>query len=154
MRTVNSVAKIADPMKRAAAAATLVRDADNAAVDARATRDMATIVAHLDQGATPVTLYRALGISRGLFNRMVQRAPQQRPPIEDALAVATQAAKEVRKYERISAEARAIRDETALSLMNGRDTAGNQVKMHSNADIARATGLTTARIAQIRTGTR
>lgn len=155
MKSVASVAKIIDPMKRLTAAAALVREAEAAAERARAERDMATIVAHLDQGVPPVVLYRdTLAVSRGLFNRIIQRAPAERPTIDNAKAVAGKAAKQVRKFEAIVEQAREIRDTAALNLMNGRDEQGNRVPPVSNADISRATGLTTARVAQMRTGTR
>lgn len=155
MKSVASVAKIIDPMKRLTAAAALVREAEAAAEHARAERDMATIVAHLDQGVRPVVLYRdTLAVSRGLFNRIIQRAPVDRPEIPDAKTVAGKAARQVRKYEAIVEQAREIRDTAALMLMNGRDAQGNKVPTVTNADISRATGLTTARVAQMRTGTR
>lgn len=154
MKSATTVAKIADPMKRVAAAAALVREAEAAAEDARAQRDMATIVAHLDQHVAPVRLYRdALQVSRGLFNRMVQRAPAQRPDIPNAIDVAAKAAKAVRRFEERAEQAREIRDTAMLMLLNGgEDEHGNAVTPVSNADIARATHLTTARVAQMRTG--
>lgn len=157
MRSVESVRAIADPLERVAAAAELVRKTEVRADAARGIRDMATIVAHLDDGVSPVTLYRdTLQCSRGLFVRIIQRAPAKRPHMTDALAQARESAQAVRRHEAVIAEARAIRDETALLLMNGGTdpVTGKRVVAVANADIARATGLTTARVAQVRTGTR
>jgi hypothetical protein len=155
MKSATTVRNIADPMKRVTEAATLVREAEAKVEQARALRDMATVVAHLDQGVPPVRLYRdVLNVSRGLFNRMIQRAPSERPEIENAERVAAKAAKDVRKYKVIVEDAREIRDVTALMLMSGEDEAGNPAAPVSNADIARATKLTTARVAQMRGGGR
>lgn len=157
MRSVDDVRAIPDPLERVAAAAELVRKAEERADAARSMRDMATIVAHLDDGVSPVTLYRdTLQCSRGLFVRIIQRAPAKRAKMDNALAQAGESAAAVRRHEAVIEQARAIRDETALLLMNGGKDPVTKAKITpvSNAEIARATGLTTARVAQVRTGTR
>lgn len=157
MRSADDVRAIPDPLERVAAAADLVRKAEERAENARAMRDMAAIVAHLDDGVPPVTMYRdVLGCSRGLFVRIIQRAPAKRPKMEGAVEQARESAAAVRRHEAIIEAAREVRDSTALLLMNGgKDpVTGQKVTPVSNADIARATGLTTARVAQVRTGTR
>lgn len=99
---------------------------------------------------TPVDVYRdILGVSRGLFVRMTQRAPEQLPDIPDAEQVATKAANDVDRYDALAAEALRIRNEVTDDLLNG--LTGPAMR---NADIARMTGLTTARVAQLRLGTR
>lgn len=130
-------------------------EAKTAATEARARRDMAVIVAHLDQGVAPVTLYRdTLKCSRTMFNKIIMRAPENRPEIPDALEVARQATKDAARYDEIEDKAHRLRDETAGMLMNGLTVDGKRVPPVPNAEIARRTGLTTARVAQLRTGTR
>lgn len=157
MQSFETIASIADPLERLKAAAERLRTLEQRAEAARGMRDMATIVAHLDDGVPPVTLYRdTLKVSRGLFVRIIQRAPAKRPRIEDAAEQARESAEAVRRHEKNIEPVRALRDETALLLMNGgKDpVTGSKVVPVSNADIARVTGLTTARVAQVRTGTR
>ena len=157
MQSIDKVRAISDPLERVAAAADLVRKAEERADAARSMRDMATIVAHLDDGVPPVTLYRdVLKCSRGLFVRIIQRAPAKRPKMDNAVDQARESAAAVRRHEDVIEQARAIRDETALLLMNGGKDPVTKKKITpvQNADIARATGLTTARVAQVRTGTR
>lgn len=157
MRSPDDLRSISDPLERVAAAADLVRKAEVRAENARAMRDMAAIVAHLDDGVPPVTMYRdVLQCSRGLFVRIIQRAPAKRTKIDGAVEQARESAAAVRRHEAVIEAAREVRDETALLLMNGGTdpVSGDEVKPISNADIARATGLTTARVAQVRTGTR
>lgn len=161
MKSVASIARITDYRDRLVAAQKLVTEASDAAEQARAQRDMATIVAHLDQGVKPVQLYRdTLAVSRGLFNRIIQRAPAdedrariiaENPELfADAQATAKTAVKAVEKYTAIAEEAREIRDTAALFLMSGQDDQGNVFTPLTNAEIARLTDLTPARIAQVR----
>lgn len=155
MKSPDKVAAISDRTTRLTAACELLEQAEAKATEARALRDMATIVAHLDDGVSPVRLYRdVLGVSRALFNRVKQRAPAERPSIPNAEQAAGKAAKKVAEYEAVADRARHIRDETAIAMMNGAADDGSKVTPVSNADIARLTGLSTARIAQMRTGTR
>lgn len=156
VRTPEQVAAIENPVERLTAAADLVRASEQRAEGARSMRDMAAIYAHLDDGVPPVVMYRdVLQCSRGLFVRMVQRAPAKRDRFEDAVSQARESAEAVRRHEATIEAARVIRDETALALMNGwKDPYSGEKHLLSNADVARATGLSTARIAQMRTGTR
>lgn len=156
---VDSVAKIADPLERVEAAEALVRLYRERMEAAHGLRDMAVVVAHLDHGVAPVALYRdVLGVSRGLFNRMIQRAPMKslRPKFEDPIALATESDGAIARNKALMTRALALRDETALLLMNGGTDPVSKRKVTPipNADIARVTDLTTARVAQIRTGTR
>lgn len=157
MLSIDKVRALDDPIERVKAAAELVRKAEERADNARSMRDMAAVVAHLDDGVSPVTMYRdVLKCSRGLFVRIIQRAPSKRPKVEDAVEVARESARAVKRNETVAEEARIVRDETALLLMNGGKDPLTRRKVVpvSNAHIARVTGLTTARIAQVRTGTR
>jgi hypothetical protein len=147
METVEWVGNQAAPLERVSAAAALAEPAEAAADNARGARDLAACWAHLDDGVPAVTMYRdVLGVSRSLFVRIIQRAPADRPPVKRAKAVAKAKAVKVREFEEVAEAAREIRDTTALLLMNE----GNV----PNAEVSRRTGLTTARIAQLRTGTR
>lgn len=162
MRSPAALRKIADPMRRAAAAADTVREIEVQAEETRARRDVATCIAHLDHDVAPVLLYRdVLDVSRGLFNRMIQRAPsdedraqmiREHPELFDAahaVKTAKRAAVEVRKIDAKLIEVRDIRDETARGLMEGEF---DGVRPISNADLARLCKITTARAAQIRYG--
>lgn len=148
---------IEDPLKRVKVAAELARKAEERAERARQVRDMAACVAHLDDGVPPVEMYRdVLECSRGLFVRIIQRAPAERPDMKAARRQAAESAKAARRHEEVIEGARALRDETILLLLNGGTdpVTGTPVAPISNADVARATGLTTARVAQVRTGAR
>lgn len=101
----------------------------------------------------PADVYALIGVSRGLFVRMMKRMPPDTPdaseydgdPAKDAKA----AAKDVQRFEAIENEVRPIRDEVLDDLLNGISGPAER-----NADIARLTDLTTARVAQLRLGTR
>lgn len=159
---LDDVALIDDPVERCGRAAHLDKVAAHRESEARAVRDNAAMVAHIDFGVQPVLLYRGAlgGLSRGLFNRMVQRAnsvsplPALRATIphslatrEDAISLARDAATTVRVYDVVGTGARKIRDDTGRGLMNG-----DYGTPMSNADFSRLTGLSSARAAQIRYG--
>lgn len=146
MKSPATVRAIADPTKRAKEASELARQIE-AKLDAeRARRDMAVVVARMDHGVPPVTLYRELDVSRGLVNRMLQRAPAQRPTFDDPVKEAKAAQRAVKKHEPLLEEILVVRDDTLRGLMNG----AYGERPISNADAHRLSGLTTARIAQIR----
>jgi hypothetical protein len=73
---------------------------------------------------------------------------------EDPVETMRKADREARRYEAIKSQARVIRDKTARQMMSGRDDDGNRVPAVTNAEVARLTGLTTARVSQLRKGTR
>lgn len=165
MKSVNAVSKIEDPMKRLRAASATLGEIKTAEEDARALRNIATIVAHLDHGVAPVTLYRdKVKISRGMFNRLLQRAPsdEERAAIiaaeprladaETATATAAKAAADVKRYKARKWDLLEIRDTAMLLLFEGDQSVG--LAPVPNAEISRATGLTSARVAQLRTGVR
>jgi hypothetical protein len=163
--TLKAAADTTDPIQRIRAAQALARVAVRNGKWARALRDNATVSAHNDFAVEPVTLYRdIIGVSRGLYNRMQQRANRRSPRAaiqkvmamtghdvktgDDMCAVAGAAAHAARVYKDIATKARQIRDETGRAVMDG-----DHGDPMPNADFARATGLTTARAAQIRLGT-
>lgn len=111
----------------------------------------------------PADVWRGvLGVSRGAFARMTHRATQQLPEFrgnngqlltpEQLAQLAINSREECKLYDAIAAAARDIRDDVVTMLLNG----NSKVKRPpmSNADVARLTKLTTARVAQIRYGTR
>lgn len=99
----------------------------------------------------PVNVYEPLGVSRGMVNRLLMRMPDgPLPVVENPEAEARSAATKLPAVEETLTEAKRIRRDAALILMDGRDDDGNEFQPISNADVARITGLTTARIAQLR----
>jgi hypothetical protein len=199
MKSVQDVAKIADPFKRMVAAATLSRQAEAKADGYRQKRDLAILVmlrpfadavaatnaerkrlrdaleaGHITEDGYavglaknreqrqrdlreanvvtyPVHVYEMLGVSRNLVNRILMRMPTEAlPDMRDPKRSAKAAHAKIGPLEQIIDAAKEIRDTAALLLMAGEDDAGNEVAPVSNADVARATGLTTARIAQLR----
>lgn len=194
MKSVNEVAKISDPMKRLAASALLVRQAEAKIETLRNRRNLAILVmlrpfadavadtnaaratlrsrrdageiteAEYEAGLSenreqrqkdlraanvtiyPVTIYKMLGVVRSLVNRILMRMPDgDLPTMSDPAKAARNAHRQLPQYEKILRDARIIRDDAALSLIEG--ASGAPV---SNAEIARTAGLTTARIAQLR----
>lgn len=101
----------------------------------------------------PAAVWRdAMGISRGMFARLIRRAPAVLPDIPNAYEVAKAARVECELYDAINDQARTIRDRAVAVLLNGDAKRG--IQPISNADVARITGLTTARVAQMRYGRR
>lgn len=103
----------------------------------------------------PKDVYEMLGVSRNLVNRLLMRMPDAPlPHMADPARAAKRAHAQIPPIEATIAHAREIRDIAALILMSGQDEDGHTFPPVSNADVARATGLTTARIAQLREGVR
>lgn len=103
----------------------------------------------------PVHIYEMLGVSRNLVNRTLMRMPNgPLPTLSDPARSARNAHSQIPEVEKIIEDAREVRDTAALILMSGEDEKGNEFPPKSNADVARATRLTTARIAQLREGIR
>jgi hypothetical protein len=112
----------------------------------------------------PIQVYRdTIGVSKGLFVRMQHRETQELPEFRDPetgepmtleqvkeLGLAARA--ECEMYDAIDLGACTIRDEAVHVLLNGDPKRG--IKAISNADVSRIVGLTTARVAQLRYGTR
>lgn len=101
----------------------------------------------------PIDVYTLLGVSRGLFFRMIRgRMPLELDDVPDAREVAETTGRQCEMYDVIALGARTIRDEAVLALLNGNPKAKRPPM--SNADVTRITGLTSARTHQIRMGTR
>ena len=99
----------------------------------------------------PVHVYEMLGVSRNLVNRLLMRMPTAPlPDMADPARVAKRAHAQMPEVEETLSKAREIRDTAALMLMSGEGENGEEFAPVSNADVARVTGLTTARIAQLR----
>lgn len=154
MDTLAGVTGITDPTERARAAARLTGDAAEAAEKERLHRDVGALVLHYQHGYPPVRIYRdILDIPRSAFIRMTQHKPAEwsdRLPFDadDPAAVekfTRRHADRFRRYLDLSGQARRVRDEAVDTVLNGHDTAPV-----SSAELARLTGLTTARIAQLR----
>jgi hypothetical protein len=111
---------------------------------------------HADLEAANVTIYprdvyEMLGVSRNLVNRLLMRMPTAAlPDMADPARVAKRAHAQMPEVEATLSAAREIRDTAALLLMSGEGENGEEFPPVSNADVARVTGLTTARIAQLR----
>ena len=100
----------------------------------------------------PVDVYKMLGVARSLVNRILMRMPNDPLPVmRNPEKVAKASHDKIPEWEAVVEQAREIRNKAALDLMTGENDTGVYT---SNADIARATHLTTARVAQIREGAR
>lgn len=112
-------------------------------------------LAAADVKIQPVDVYEMLNVSRNLVNRILMRMPTEPlPPMRDPKRTAKAAHAKVAPLMEVVDAAKEIRDTAALMLMDGEGPNGEQVTPVSNADVARATGLTTARIAQLRESVR
>lgn len=99
----------------------------------------------------PVHVYTALDCGRSLVNRVLMRMPNDPPKrMRDPESAAREAHAAVREADAVLADAREVRDMAAITLMSGIDDDGNPIGLVTNAEIARETGLSTARIAQMR----
>lgn len=137
-----------------------VRDLDAKIRRARAARDAAVVSLHFHDGWAPVKCYRLIGVSRGLFVRMTTRAKNAAEStgvglarVEKAEQVAKRAARDLARYEAARDYARDARDADADAMLNGRALTPDGT-VYRNAELARLTGLTTARVAQLRHGGR
>jgi hypothetical protein len=146
--TIGTVRKIKDPLDRLKAAAILVDEAQAKGQDARRTRDMAAL--HLDKvlGWRPTEIVAQIHVSRSLYVRIRDRyaavlVEHAKNMTGDVPKIAAASGAAAIKWDAIAKEGIEIRDEAIAEAI----AAGVR-----NADIARATGLSTARIAQIRTG--
>lgn len=155
MPTIDAVRQIKDPLKRAAAAAKVNRAAQERADTARWGRDCAAVSLHKHYHWEPVDIYRALDVSRSLFVRICERVKAEGPvrKIPDAERVMTRTAATVARNEALVEESRLVRDEAVMGMLNGRyrKPGGGTYR---NAEVAKATSLTTARVAQLRHGRR
>lgn len=155
MTPIDKARALPDPAKRAQASARLNRAAQERADTARVERDRAAVSLHLHYGWKPVQVYRALDVSRSLFVRMCERVTADGPlrRVPDAEKVMRRAAATVARNDAIVEESREVRDEAAIGMLSGfyRKPDGGAYR---NAEVADLTGLTTARVAQLRHGSR
>jgi hypothetical protein len=100
----------------------------------------------------PIDVYTLIGVSRGLFFRMIKRMPVDLEDIPDAHEAAESARRECEMHDVIALGARTIRDEAVLALLEGNPKAKRPPM--SNADVMRLIGLSSPRVHQIRMGTR
>jgi len=141
--TLASVVKIKDPLLRATRAAEIVHDAQERAEATRNARDLAALHLERVQHWRPVDIVDLIGVSRGLFVRIRQRGPAHLPVIDNAEDVARTMGEETIKWDTLAKQAGLVRDNAIYE--------ARQAGI-SNADLHRATGLTTARIAQLKHG--
>jgi hypothetical protein len=92
----------------------------------------------------PSDVYKPMGISRARFIQMMDEMSGELPRMRNATQVMTDSAREVERLVIVQAKSRDVRNAAIDTLL----------RKHSNADVARLTGLTTARMAQLRQGTR
>jgi hypothetical protein len=150
--SVAELSAIADPRERAEKAAELVRYATSHADKARLERNRAALAMHVAHVTPAALIWRdTLGISRNLWNRLLKEYEEGKiTPAEnlvDPTGAARRAVERKRHWERVADEARKVRDDVALELMDG-SWGGPPLR---NAEIVRLTGLTSARVAQVRT---
>jgi hypothetical protein len=152
MPTIESVRAIKDPGKRATQAAKIIRAARARADEARQERDAAAMSLHRHYNWGPVDVYRAIGVSRSAFVDIAERVGRI-GKISNAEQVMSRAAATVARNETLANEAREVRDEAATGMLNGRyrKPGGGAYR---NSEVAKCTGLTTARVAQLRQGRR
>jgi hypothetical protein len=154
MQTVARVKKIADPVKRVAAAARLTDEAGWEADKARTRRDLAAVTLRRVHNWRQVDVRNLLGCSRALIVRIEERAPDViEPEIQDPENVIREAMPVIERYAAIEAAARDIRDAVVSDMLTG-EIKRPDGRVYTNAEVARMTGLSTPRIAQIRTGNR
>lgn len=172
MKSIQAVESIVDLPERLSAASALEREARAAQDAARGQRNLAALIAHLDHGVAPVTLYREImGVSRGAFNKYLRHPtapsaevraqhiaddPEAYGDAEACIATLNEAVRKERQYGARKVNARKVRDDAALLLMGAHpdEAAPVGTPLLSNAEIVHRTGLTSARVAQLRTGSR
>jgi hypothetical protein len=149
MTTLSEIQALTDPVAKAAAATQLVRDLDAAIRPEYTRRDIAGLILHYRLGWKPVAIYRDLfGVQRNKWTKIMARAPEPLPGMRNPEKVAREAVEKIAAYEEQVVVVRELRNKMVLALLDG--SAG--VPPMSNAEVARATGLDTARVAQLRHG--
>jgi hypothetical protein len=172
-RISESLGAIEDPADRLVESAKVANDARRDVFALRDERNLALGVLHLQRNWTKASCYRLVDIERGNFDKALDRIPatvlvdpeevnwgeieqnaldvlylELRPKTDDEIAEFAMDANRryIAAYSRWKA-ATLVRDAVATKLMTGK-------KRWTNAAIARATGLTTAAVSQIRRGER
>jgi hypothetical protein len=143
---VDQLALITDPVERTVDAAQLAEQYAGEQETARKARNDALVSAHVRYGLPQAACYEPFGILRRPFRTAVRRAPAVLPDYGSAERSLEVAGLYNAQYEaaRSKAEtARLVRDVGIRTLIDGSEV--------TSAGMARALGMTTARIAQIRT---
>jgi hypothetical protein len=136
---------VLDPRERCRLAADSARIAAERAEKERGIRNSAGL--QLAQTRKAVGVWRdTLGITRNLWKRITEDPDAKPGTYKDPEATAKRAADRTRHWEKIATDARAVRDATATGLMNG--AYGPPAR---NAEVVALTGLSSARVAQLRT---
>lgn len=134
-----------EPRERLRLAATVARIAGEQGDRSRRQRNSAAL--QLAQTRKAVRVWKdTLGITRNLWNRILRDPENTVGTFGDPEAVAKAAAAETRQWDVVRDSAIAVRDDTATGLMNGAYGAPAR-----NAEVVGLTGLTSARVAQLRT---
>lgn len=135
---------ITDPRERLRAAAEVAAAAARQADKHRERRNAAGLQLFQTGGLSAAAVWRdTLGISRSLWTRIVHDPTAKASSYADPASVARREAELTRRFDQLAGEAQRVRDETARELMNRQGV--------PNAEVSRMTGLTTARVAQLRT---
>lgn len=148
--TAKELADIADPKERLRKAAETAKKAAELAEPHRIRRNEAALQLYYDGGVTAVEVWRdVMDISRALWNRLLEKAEKgevKRGTYKDPRAVAADESRKTAAYDELVKQAQQIRNTTARGLMNGK-----YEERLSNAAVAKLAGLTSARMAQLRT---
>lgn len=157
MQSLAVIERIAEPADRAQALSRLIQALDAKAAKWRIIRDQAARSLYFDHDLRPIEIYRdILHVSRQLFVRMTADRTEgdtgvfAGQTVTEVKRAAGNAASKVREYTARAEAAREARRRVIDELLAGK---GERRPM-SNAEVARLTGLTTARVAQVRYGTR
>jgi hypothetical protein len=153
-RRLTELAADPDMPKRAQQAAVIARVAKMQADDTRTARDQAGTALTEVHGWKPVHAYTLMKVKRGLYARIRTRClergldPQYRDEGE-AQRIAGLYAGMPERLDALADRAGEVRDEAIVHLLTTPASEGGM----PNAEVARLTGLTTARIAQLRPAT-
>lgn len=141
---LDKIAALRDPEVRARRAADAAREAVVLADEARQIRDAYAMTLVRRHGARPVDVQTRMRIARNAYVRLRRRFPDSEVPdvnLDDAWHALEVATDRVEKMTARAERAREIRDAAAQEMVN----AGRRP-----VDVVKATGLTSARVAQMR----
>lgn len=152
--SIDAIRHLPDVEDRAREASRIAKTAAIKSKVERTRRDGAAVVLARKYGELPIRVAELGQFSRGLMFRMLDRVAdgdvdkiaETFPTAPDARKAVEKSGKAVRKWDMLAEEAREVRDDAVEKML-----ASPQWR---NADVARITGLTTARIAQMRQGRR
>jgi hypothetical protein len=161
--------KVAEnPVERVRVLSEVIRTAESTADEYRPIRDAAAIALRLDYGVKPVKVYRCAHVNRNAHARLVRKAKDEARLPEGAIRVVPRqtylteegawialidAADRVQAAKDQAERAREERNALILPMLLGRVRKPDG-RIYTDADIADMTGLTSARVAQIKSGSR